>query len=101
MFNRRISDDLAAIQEIEDRAVSRARVPGVETIGNAAGAYRVVTSGLVPADPNEPPVVGAPNGDSGTDIDGNEFYPFILGVDTPDDIGAYVFFSSATRNYIN
>ena len=100
MFNRRINDDLAAIQEVEDRAVARARVPGMESFGNASGAYTGVTSGLIPADPNEPPVLGGPDG-SGTDIDGNEFYPFILGVDTPDDAGAYVMFSSATKNYVN
>lgn len=100
MFNRRITDDLATIQEIEDRAVARARVPGMDTTGNAAGAYTIASDGLIPANPNEPPILGGPDGNSGTDIDGHEFYPFILGVDTPSDIGAYVFFSSARKNYV-
>ena len=37
MFNRRISDDLATLQETEDRAVARAARAGRENAGQRGG----------------------------------------------------------------
>ena len=89
MFNRTIGDDLAAVQEIEDRAVERARLPGAATVGNAAGSYTGVTSGLIPTTPTPFDLPTDHDGDSGVDIDGNEFYPFIWRHDTFNDNAAY------------
>lgn len=75
MFNRRISDDLAAAREIVQVAVSASRVPGqTVSLGNAAGAIGTV-SNAVP--------VGVLI--SGVDGEGNGSFAFLMDVDRMDD----------------
>ncbi len=100
MFNRRFSDDLATASEIIRSAVSLARVPGQSaSIGNAADAYAAFTSPLLPASEGAP---GSPHGGaSGIDAGGNEFFPFVLGIDTFETQGAYWMKGYPTINYGN
>ncbi len=103
MFNRQINDDLAVVQEIVNEAVGQASVPGVESFGNAAGAYSAVSSGLIETSlaATQGVSAGAHFGESGVDAQGREFHPFILGFDTFDDEGAYWVKGAPLRNYGN
>lgn len=72
MFNRRLSDDVAAAQEIVSAAVSRSRVPGQSpSRGNASGAFAAISTD----------VSGEP---SGVSAQGVAFFPFLLDIDALD-----------------
>ena len=75
MFNRKINDDLAVVQEIVNESVARASVPGTESYGNAGGAYSALSSGLIPASAQSGAPAVAHFGESGVDENGVEFHP--------------------------
>ena len=98
MFNRTISDDLATMQEIEDRAVERARPTNLDSHGNSSGSYSVIQTPISPYDPNSP---NSPFPEAGITEEGVEFYPFIFTIDTFENEGAYIVFSNKTKSYGN
>jgi hypothetical protein len=71
MFNRRISDDLAVVQDIAALAVAQGRVPGPSASrGNAAGAFSSVVTELSTSS-----VL------SGTNAAGDTTFPLLLDID--------------------
>lgn len=86
MFNTRIGDDEAATEEIVQVAAARATAPGQTSVGNASGTSGVTHNLIV-----EPPGPSGPHDHQiGIDPNGVFYYPFQLGIDTPDDLNAYV-----------
>jgi len=92
MFDERIGDREAEVEEQIQAAVRRARSPNQASPGNAAGVSGGFSNLVVmPPEPTgERLPVGVYPDEIGIDGDGNYWKPFHLGVDTFDDEFAYM-----------
>jgi hypothetical protein len=89
LYNRRINEELRVVKKIVKDAVDEAKVPGPQqSLGNASGTFPVIQTEMLPY--TGPTTIDAHNGQSGTDADGNEFWPFLLDVDSMDTPGPYL-----------